>query len=554
MPNRFHRRGLNGLKGGWVFFTKIQLNIQDTLPARRPSPALCSWALSARSSGGAVPPTRLQLSLPLPRAGRPRRPRCSRGAGSPRERKAAGRFFSRVSEKTSCCSPPIWAKGCCSLFAFSHADSSSSLPFAESLLQFISLMLGRPVGISCNCPSPRVDQDKSSDEATRRQKKNQPVQNCRPDAFPRCGCRGRRAAQPLAALQKVGLLSRTGLLPPRPPTLHRTVTPATNNRVCRAPPQHEALLGRAPSPGSSGLVPSGSVPSGSVPSASALLGAAPRCASDPRTRAQRSPRWEPEVEDTRCDQHLRWPQLHGVAWKPFLGLRSILAALSGGLLPLGAGTGQGWTMRRRGESLPAEIAAGAGKSSWSVCVLSCSVSMGRGERWSGARSREASVPHASTKPAASHPHGKGEGNRSRGGRQGGDTLHAVPNQTQPFQQGALPVGEGREHGTFTPSCPTRRDTPCATLPSHAAGFPRARTGPPLSPGIRAGNVGEKFSESRCNPAAGCPRRHPGTSSRLTQRVVRGRPMAPAGNTDRAWRCVACCEGRSFDELSRGKNL
>lgn len=64
----------------------------------------------------------------------------------------------------------MWAKGFFSLFTFSHTDSYSSLPFSKELFQFISLMLCRPVGISYNCPSPVVDQDKSSDGATQKKK------------------------------------------------------------------------------------------------------------------------------------------------------------------------------------------------------------------------------------------------------------------------------------------------------------------------------------------------------------------------------------------------
>lgn len=68
----------------------------------------------------------------------------------------------------------MWAKGFFSLFAFSHANSHSSLPFSKELFQFIPLC--RPVAMSYKCPSPAVDQEKSNDRATpkRRGEESQP--------------------------------------------------------------------------------------------------------------------------------------------------------------------------------------------------------------------------------------------------------------------------------------------------------------------------------------------------------------------------------------------
>lgn len=70
----------------------------------------------------------------------------------------------------------MWAKGFFSLFTFSHTDSNNALPFSKELFKFISLMLCRPMGISYNCPSPVVDQDKSSDGATPPKKRGEELQ------------------------------------------------------------------------------------------------------------------------------------------------------------------------------------------------------------------------------------------------------------------------------------------------------------------------------------------------------------------------------------------
>lgn len=61
-------------------------------------------------------------------------------------------------------------------------------------------------------------------------------------------------------------------------------------------------------------------------------------------------------------------------------------------------------------------------------------------------------------------------------------------------------GQGAEHFWYQLPNKVEWDTPCATVLSHSPGFPCAPVQAALSPRIRAGNVGERFSESRKNPA------------------------------------------------------
>lgn len=178
----------------------------------------------------------------------------------------------------------------------------------------------------------------------------------------------------------------------------------------------------------------------------------------------------------------------------------------------------------------------AGKSSCNICILSHSVGMGRGDGQKPGDVRPASPMQAQSQQLLTHMAKDRVSNVLEGKR--GKYLVLGPKKRRCFQQWAVYVdgGQGTEHLSYQLPNKAGWDLPCAVMPSHAAGFPRALARPPLSPGIRAGNVGEKFSESRRNPAAGCPRRHPGTSlprcidsAPWYPALSRGRPMAPAGN-------------------------
>lgn len=138
----------------------------------------------------------------------------------------------------------------------------------------------------------------------------------------------------------------------------------------------------------------------------------------------------------------------------------------------------------------------------------------------------------------------------------GKYLVLGPKKRRHFQQWCVYVhGVGGKSTIWVPA--TQRGISWATLPSHAAGSPV----PSLNCCSHPGFVQETWVKS--SPRADgllLWAAHRGT--RLLQRVDSARcparswgcPMAPAGNLIRVWRCAACREGRSFDELRRGKNF
>lgn len=187
----------------------------------------------------------------------------------------------------------------------------------------------------------------------------------------------------------------------------------------------------------------------------------------------------------------------------------------------------------------------AGKSSCNVYILCHSVGMGREDGQKPGDVRPASPTQARSQQLLTHM-AKDRGTDVLEGERG-KYLVVSPKKRQYFQQWAVYVdgGQGTEHFWYPLPNKAGWDIPCTVAPSHAAGFLRAIARPPLSPGIRAGNVGEKFSESRRNPAAGCPRRHPGTSlpphSMLTQRVVpRSQPGTSHGTCRKFKLSVEVC--------------
>jgi len=153
----------------------------------------------------------------------------------------------------------------------------------------------------------------------------------------------------------------------------------------------------------------------------------------------------------------------------------------------------------------------AGKSSCNIYLLSHSVGMGRGDGQKPGDVRPASPAQARSQQLLTRMAKRRVTHTLEEER--GKYLVLSPKKEAVFP-GMGFVG-GWKAGSRTFLVPAAQQGmmghTCAIAPSHAAGFPRALAQPPLSLGIRAGNVGEKFSESRCNPATGCPRRHPGTS-------------------------------------------
>lgn len=194
----------------------------------------------------------------------------------------------------------------------------------------------------------------------------------------------------------------------------------------------------------------------------------------------------------------------------------------------------------------------AGKSSCNIYILSHSMGMGRGDGQKPGDVRPASPMQARSQQLLTHMAKDRVANVLEGER--GKYLVLSPKKRRYLQQWAVYVDGGQGTERFWYQLPNQAwDIPCAVMPSHAAGFPRALARPPLSPGICAGNVGEKFSESRRNPAAGCPRRHPGTSlpprGALTQRVVpRSQPGTSHGTCRKFTPSVEVCG------LLRGQEL
>lgn len=159
-----------------------------------------------------------------------------------------------------------------------------------------------------------------------------------------------------------------------------------------------------------------------------------------------------------------------------------------------------------------------GKAAVTFNIFSHSAGMGRGG-WSEARRREASIPHASMKPTASNPYGNGKGNQwlGRGGK------GKMPD-TQPKREAVFPAmgcvcgwRAGNRRALVLAAEQGRMGHAMHRHASHASAFPRALARPPLSPGIRAGNVGEELPESRHGPAAGS---HGGTRAPAALRARR----------------------------------
>lgn len=160
------------------------------------------------------------------------------------------------------------------------------------------------------------------------------------------------------------------------------------------------------------------------------------------------------------------------------------------------GTIKCWATKQQAESLPSELHWGCREKqlehlfSLSLC--------GYGERrWSEARRCEANIPHTSSKPAASNPYGKGQGNQWPRGE---NTWCSVWKNEAGFAAVGVDGGQGAEHFWYQVPNEAEWHTPGAPVLSHSSGFPCAPTQPALSPRIDAGNVGERFSESRNDPA------------------------------------------------------
>lgn len=139
----------------------------------------------------------------------------------------------------------------------------------------------------------------------------------------------------------------------------------------------------------------------------------------------------------------------------------------------------------------------AGKSSCNIYFLSHSVAMGTGDGQKPGD--EANILHISIKPAAAHPYGKGQGNQWAGGKREKYLVLSLKNEAA-FPSVGVDGGQRAERFWYQQPNKAEWDTPCVTALSHTTGFPRALAQPALSPRIHAGNVGERFSESRNNPA------------------------------------------------------
>lgn len=139
----------------------------------------------------------------------------------------------------------------------------------------------------------------------------------------------------------------------------------------------------------------------------------------------------------------------------------------------------------------------AGKSSCNIYFLSHSVAMGRGDGQEPGDVRPTSSIQAPSQQLLTWS--KGQGNRWAGGKREKYLALSVKSEAA-FTAVGVDGGQRAERFWYQQPNKAEWDTPGATALSHSTGFAHALAQAALSPRIHAGNVGERFSESRNDPA------------------------------------------------------